>query len=65
MRKDHTVRLLNKLKHPLQFNMLCFFSEKILPGSCGKLTGEPVACTVAPKCTDIEEKQTPSPQHGH
>ena len=38
--------------------------EKLLPGSDGELTGQPLACPVPTICTNIDENQIPSPHHG-
>ena len=53
-RKEHTVNLLNKLKYPLQLNMLCFFfrEDAFTPGSEDELTEQFLAGSISSRYTD-------------
>ena len=53
-------KFFNKLKHPLQLNILC---EKFLPGADGEFTEQPLACFIPTRCTESNENQTPSSHH--
>ena len=65
--KDGTVKLLNKLKHPppwTEHALVFLRGEKILPGSDGESTEQPLVCSVPTRCTDSYENQVSSPHHG-
>ena len=53
-RKGHAAKLLNKLQYPLQLNMLSFFSNE------KNFSLERIVNSQNNRCTDSNEKQTPS-----
>ena len=65
IRKDHTVKLLNKLKHPFQLNPASVFLklEKFLQGSDGEFPEQSLASSVITRCTNNDEKQILNPHH--
>ena len=55
--KDHTAKLLNKVKYPLEY-ATCFgflIWEKFLPGSDDELTEQLLVWSVCTGCTDSDE----------
>ena len=64
--KDHTAKLLNRFKTspPTEQALLFLRCEKFPPGSDEEFAEQLLTCSVPARCTNTNEKQTPSPHYG-
>ena len=65
-RKDHATKAFepSQASSPNKHALVFLRREKLLSGSDGELTEQPLACTILTRYTDVDENLTSSPHHG-